>query len=85
MAEEINFLYQTGVAAFTSSCPGTNASLTTLDLRILEDGVAVLTYQIITDEGDGSGEPVRPYSVVSIDRPPTEITAIRPEIALPPE
>ena len=35
MAEEINFLYQTGVAAFTSSCPGTNASLTTLDLRIL--------------------------------------------------
>lgn len=83
--EEINFLQQTGVAAFTSSCPGASASLRTIDLRILDDGVAILTFEIITDEGDGTGEPVRPYSVVSIDRPPSEISVIRSEIALPQE
>ncbi|MCO4743824.1 MAG: hypothetical protein KC912_03480 [Proteobacteria bacterium] len=80
----VNYLDETGVIAFTSSCPGEAASLTAIDLRIDDEtGVATVTYMLVTDEGDGTTDPVRPYSVVSIARPPSEITEIAHEIAVP--
>ncbi|TNE91860.1 MAG: hypothetical protein EP330_03940 [Deltaproteobacteria bacterium] len=83
--EEVNFAEETLVVAYTSSCPGSNASLRTIDLRIVDDTVAILTYDIVTDEGDGTEDAVRPYSVVTIARPPAEITELRYEIVLPSE
>lgn len=82
LEESVNYLEETGVIAYTSSCPGAASALKTVDLRIDEEGVATLTYEIIEDEGDGETDPVRPYSVALITRIPSEITDIRYEIAL---
>ena len=82
---DINFLEETGIVAFTSSCPGDNAALNLLALRIDDLGVATLTYDITTDAGDGESDPVRPFSVARIDLPPSEISDIRFEVTLEPD